>query len=192
VTDGGGSLVSAGRAAQHGPDRVLRVTAGDVDHAIDGVRPVERAARPADHLDLVDIFQQGRMQVPEYLRLKWSVDRSPVDQDEQLVGGFRAVEAARGDRILAGVDLLDLQVRREPEHFGQRRRSRGEDVILGDDVERRRRPAQRLLALGGGANGNLGQLLDRERRQIRVCRHVQRKVLGVRQRRQKQCHSAGQ
>jgi hypothetical protein len=98
--------------------------------------------------------------------MKRRVDASAVDQDEQLVRALDSVEAARGHRILPGVDPLDLQVRGQSKRFGQRCRRGAVDVVAGDDEDRGRRPADRLRPLRGGADLELGELLDRQLAQV--------------------------
>jgi hypothetical protein len=72
------------------------------------------------------------MQLPEHTRMKRRVDAAAVDQDQQLVGVLKAVEAPRADRILACVHPLHLQVRREPKHLRKRGGSGAIDVRIGD------------------------------------------------------------
>ena len=151
------------RRRPHQPaQRIARVLAGDVDHAVHRIRAEQSAAGPADHLDLLQILQQWRVQFPEHPGVEGRIDAPPVDQHQQLVRALGAVEAAGGHRILPRVEPLDLEVGREPEHFGKRGRRGAGDVVLGDDEDRGRRPADRLGLLGGRADLDLGQLLDRE------------------------------
>jgi hypothetical protein len=63
---------------------------------------------------------------------------------------------------LAGVDALDLEVGRQPERFGKRRRAGIDNVLVGDDVERGRRRAERFFRLRRRFHLDLRQLLDRQ------------------------------
>ena len=131
--------LGADRPANQPADRVLRALGGDADDAVHRIGPVERPARPADHLDLLDVLEQRLVKLPEHAVGERRVDRAAVDQHQQLVAGLDAVEAAGADRILARGHLLDVEVGGEPKRLGQRGDARILDVLPGDDVERGRR-----------------------------------------------------
>ncbi len=138
VADRRSLLAGARGGPRQRPDRIVGVAADDVDNAIDRIWPIQRAARTADHLDLLNVFQDRGMQVPVHRRGERRVDRPAVDQDQQFVARLDAVEAARADRIFAGVDLLDLEVGRQPQRLGQEGCARSGNLIAGDDIKRGR------------------------------------------------------
>jgi hypothetical protein len=123
-----------------GGQRALGVVRGARDHiddAVDRIGAPEGSARPADHLDALDVLEQHVLLIPEDAREERRVDRATVDQHQQLVRD-RVVEAAGADCELAGVALRHVQVRRQPQRLGQRQRAGAPDVFGGDDVNGRR------------------------------------------------------
>src|SRR3546814_1591937 len=81
-------------------------------------------------------------------------------RSQHRVGGLVAVEAARADRILPRIDLLELEIGREPQHFGQGRRGGPNDILVADDVDRGGSLAQRLAPARNGGNLDPGKLLE--------------------------------
>ena len=162
VPRGDGPRAGPRRPADQRPQRLLRVLAGDADDAVDRVRPVECPARPADHLDLLDILDHRLVQVPEDRRIERRIDRPPVDQRQQLVARLDAVEPARRDRELRRVDLLHVEVGRQPQHARQAQRARLLDILARNDEHARRHAGQGLGPLRSGCHLDVGELLDAE------------------------------
>lgn len=93
-THGAGLRTVAATGRHEHAARFTSRTRDDVDHAVDGVDAPERAPRAADDLDPLDVLEHHVLLIPENTGKEWRVDRSPVDEHEQLVGN-RVVEAAR-------------------------------------------------------------------------------------------------
>src|SRR5213079_3797576 len=88
---------------------IFGVLRDDVDHAVDGVGPPQRGPGTADDLDPVNVLKWDLLHIPEHPGEEGGVDGTSIDQHQERIGGG-AIEAARADRPLAGVDLRDLQV----------------------------------------------------------------------------------
>ena len=69
----------------------------DVDDTGEGVRAIERRARPAHHLDPFDLIDVDGERLPEGRAQDIIVDRAAIDEHEELVGEA-AVEAAHPRR----------------------------------------------------------------------------------------------
>ena len=93
----------------------MGVARDDVDHAIDGVRSPERAARTANDFDAVQIFDDCVLLVPEHAGKKRRIDDASVHQHQELVSGAAGlIEAPRGNPVCGGVEPGDLEVGRKP------------------------------------------------------------------------------
>src|SRR5690606_14893020 len=66
VAQGADAIAVADLGAQQSSLGLAGMPGDDIDDAIESVGTVERAARPADHLDAVDILDHHLMLVPEY------------------------------------------------------------------------------------------------------------------------------
>ena len=166
VADRGAAIEAS---AAHGHERALGLVglAGDdVDDAVDRVGAPECRARAADHLDAVDVFRDDVLGVPVDAGEQRIVDRPPVDQHQQLVRerlvGEVARETARRDYPAVRAGLGDEQIGRQPQNVGQARGAGAGDLVVGDDVERRWRVAERLAGLGRRRHRQIRQLADRE------------------------------
>ena len=154
--------------------RVARTLGDDVDDAVDGVGPPERAARSADDFDAVDVLEQDVLDFPVGAGEERRVDAPPVDEDEHRARE-PAAEAAYPYRGLAGVDARDLHAGSQPQRLRQGLRSRAPDVLLGDDEHRGRSVRHRLRRAGHGGDleagqlrqGQLGEVPPRRRGRIR-------------------------
>ena len=96
--------------------------------------PHSRRSRTADDLDLLDVFQEHVLLVPEDSREQGRIHGPAVDQHQQLVREA-AVEAAGADGPLARVELVHLQVGGQPEGLGQAGRAGATDVVPRDDLD---------------------------------------------------------
>src|SRR2546430_2036378 len=146
----------------------FRGAPGDhVDHAVDRVGAPQRRARAADHLDPVDVFEQRVLRVPKDAREQRRVDSAPVDKDEELVCDRTGlIEAARADRILAGVDSGHLEIWRESERLGDTSGSRAANILAGDDKDGSGRVRQALGATRYRGDLEIGELLQAEVGQV--------------------------
>jgi hypothetical protein len=99
----------------------------DVNHAVDPVYAAQCGARAADHLDSLDVAQHQFLLVPEDAGEERRVHRAAVDEHEEVVAD-RVVEAARPDRVLAGVETRDLENGRQAERLRQAGRRRAADI----------------------------------------------------------------
>src|SRR6185312_226376 len=142
----------------------------DVDDAVDGVGAPQRAGRTTDHLDAVDILGKHIQRVPRNAGVQRRIHAASVDQHQQLVREILrllvAAEATRRNDVVAWGELHHVHVGREPQHFRQRLRAGSHDLVVGDDVDRRRCVAQRLRMLGHGGDDDLAEVLQRELAQI--------------------------
>ena len=169
VLQAGAALEVAGAERQHAALGLARGPGDDVDHAVDRVGAPQRRARPADHLDAVDVLRQHLLHVPVDAAEQRRIDAAAVDQDQQLVGQARVVadvEAARRDRVAGGVELRDFEVGREPQHLGDAGGARADDVVVADHVDRGGRVAERLGRLRDRGDLDVGELLDRQVAQV--------------------------
>jgi len=108
----------------------------DVNHRVDGVGPPDGGTRTSNHFDPIDVIEDKILGVPKNTREQPVIDRAAVDEHEQLVR-VELVEAAHRHRPFVGVDLRDVDARRQPKQIGHRRHAGAPNVIMGDDEDRR-------------------------------------------------------
>src|SRR5262249_19633144 len=101
------------------------------------------------------------LNVPEHARVERGVDTATVDQDEELVRD-RAVEPARSDRVVAGVDAGNLDAGNVAQELGNAEAHRPPDVVLRDDVDGRGSLGERLGLLRYGCDLDIEELLEAE------------------------------
>ncbi len=169
-----GGIPAIGGAAQYRQAALGRRgrARGDVDDAVDGVHAPQGAARAADDLDALDVFQHQVLHVPEHPGEQGRIDRAAIDHHQQLVGGaiVAAVQAARADRVAIAGALCHMQVGREPQRFGQAVRAGAADVLGRDHEHRCRRIEQALRLLRHRHDVDVGKLLDRQVGQLTLAR----------------------
>src|SRR3546814_11175280 len=96
--------------------QALRAALGDdVDDAADRIRTPDRALRPAQHLDPLDVVGEQRREV-ELGAVDRVVDLDPVDDDQRVVC-LRAAAAHLGP--LAAYATPDDRARSEPRGVGK-------------------------------------------------------------------------
>ncbi len=148
-------------ARDHHALRLARRLGDHVDHAVHRVGAPRRAARSADHLDAFDVLEHDVLRLPEHPREQRRIDGAAVHQHQHLVREH-AVESARRDRVLVRVRACDVEVGRQPQRLLDGGGARALDLLGGDDVDRRRRLAERLLATRHRRHRDVGKLLERE------------------------------
>jgi hypothetical protein len=154
---------------------VLRATAGvrvdpltllgalgdHVDHAVHGIGAPQRRARPADHLDAVEVFQDQILDVPVDPTEELVVDDAPVDQDLQLVGE-QAVEAPCADAPLAAVHAAHVHARHHAQHLGEAAQAAAAHLVAADHVDRSRGLEPAAGRAGHGRHRKLDELFQRQ------------------------------
>ena len=127
-------FVSAARRYQH-PLGQSGVLGDDVDHTVHRIRPPDRAARPPNDFDPVDVVHQRILNFPVRAVEQRREYRAPVDQHQHRTRQ-PASEPANSNRPLVGVDSRHLHARRQPQRLRYAGRPRSPDVLAGDHVDR--------------------------------------------------------
>ncbi len=144
---------------------VARVARDDIDDTVDGVRAPEGRARPADHLDPLDVLERVIEHVPEGAAEQRAVLDATVDHDEQLVRGG-CVEAARRHGPGSIVEARDLDAVGERERVRNRGDAGAADVVVGDDGNGGRGTPYWLGLPRRQRDVDLHELLDRHRLEV--------------------------
>ena len=151
-------FVSSARGNQRSVG-LFGVLGNDVDDAIHRIRSPDRTARPADHLDPVDVLHHGVLNVPIRPVEKGRINGAAVDQHQY---GSRQIgpKTANSDRPYVGVDAGDLHARRQPQRFRDAGGSGPPDILAGDDVDGRRGVEGLHRLLGRRGDFDLRQLFE--------------------------------
>jgi len=165
-SNGGVALVFASARHDRGAFGGARASRDDVDDAHERVGPVERGARPRDHLDALDVFEHHLLRVPQHAGKHRRVEHAAVDEHEQLVGDD-VLESARRDRVRRRAHARHLEVRREAQRFRKARGPRAADVLVGDDEDGGGRFVQALRPQRDGSDAKVAELFEREVREVR-------------------------
>src|SRR5262249_37667030 len=133
---GGDVLVHVACAStDEGALRIARVASDDVDYPVHCIGAPNRAAWTADNFNVIYILEQHVLGIPEHSGVEQRIDTAAVHHHEKLVGGFVGAKATRGDGVVKGVPLRDVEVGGEAQSFWQTRSSGATDVFIGDDVD---------------------------------------------------------
>jgi hypothetical protein len=150
-------VVAAGHgAAAERHARVARLAGEDLDDAADRVRAVERRARPAHHLDAVDLLERNDLEGRAAER--GGADPNAVDQQQRVIG----VGAADEHRALLAepAGTVDFDAGEIGEQILHR-----EHLARFDVGTRQHRDREERLILGlrhtRGGNDDLLQLIGR-------------------------------
>ncbi len=130
--------VVAGADRNVGADGGVGVFRDEVDDTVDGVGAPQRAGGSALDLDAAHVAEDGFLERPDRAGKQLVIDRAAVHENEQLVRG-RVVEAADRDGVVGAVGARHLHARDETQHLRQRHGAAAVDLVVVDDVGRRRR-----------------------------------------------------
>ena len=119
----------------------------DVDDSVYRIRAPQRSARAADDLNLRDVFQRKILRVPIDAAKLRRVHASSINQHQHLVGR-RVIESARTDSPLVRINLGHFQVGHQAQRLGKACGARAPNVLLRNDLDRRRRFRQFFRTLG--------------------------------------------
>ena len=156
---GKGAFLAAGTGDQQAALSVARPPRDDVDHPVDRVRTPHRRARPANHFDALDVFEQRVLDLPQHAREEVRVHAAAIHQHQQLVGKA-AVEAAHADRPAVVRQACDVDPRRQTQGFRNVGRSRTFDVLATDDVDRCRDVVEPLRLARRAGDLDVEQVLE--------------------------------
>src|ERR1700739_418442 len=136
---------------------ILGVLSDDIDHSVDCVVSPDRATRPADDFDPIDILENCVLNLPINPGVEWCVNASAVDKHE-YISGEGTPESANADRPCIRVDAWDFKTGRQTEGLRNACRPGTPDVLLGDDVIRCRSSADSYGLFGRRGNLDLAKL----------------------------------
>ena len=173
--------------------RVSGILGDDVDDAVDRVRPPDCAARPADHLDAVDVIHDRVLHFPVRAGQERGVNGAPVDEHQHATARAGVPKPRIPMDHLFAVDARDFHARREPQRLRNAGRPRTPDLLPGDDVDRRRALKSLYRPLGWRSDFNLRQLFQAqllERR--RTCLVRGALLLGVASQARRRCGQQAQ
>jgi hypothetical protein len=165
------------------PSGVFGVPGDDIDHAVDGVRSPDGAARPANDFDTVDILEQRVLHLPIDTVKERVVNTSAIDQHQQ-VPRQAALKSPDTDGPFDRVDLSHVNPRSKAERFGQTSHTGAPDIFLRDDEDRRGGLGELYRTLGNGCNFDVAQLFKAQT--LETPRRGGIGLLGAGQRREKQ------
>src|SRR5438270_12921031 len=112
---------------------VLCVFSDNVDHAIDGVRSPNRAARPTNYFDPLHIFQHHVLNVPIDTGKKRSVNAPAINQHQHRPGEC-ASKATDTDRPGIGINARHLNPGYKPQDFRNAGGSGTSNLFLSENV----------------------------------------------------------
>src|SRR5438309_904921 len=101
------------------------------------------------------------LHIPKHAREQRCIDSPPIDEDQQFVG-CGAVEPTGADGPLPRIDLRHLQIRGETQRFWKAGCAGLANLVLRDDLDRRRRFEQTLRTQSDGHNLDVHQLIEAE------------------------------
>src|SRR5579862_3319502 len=160
VLHGSKALVDVAAACSDHRDFGLgRFLSDDVDHAVDGVRSPNRAARTADHFDALNVLKGNVERVPEDAAEAGRVDAASVDENEELVGES-LIETASADGPDVGVDLCDVHAGNHAKDVWDAGGAGAANVFLGDDEDGRGRARNGLLGLRDGDHLHVHEVFE--------------------------------
>src|SRR4029077_12972283 len=131
----------------------------DIDHSVDGICSPNGAARAADDFDPLDILEHGVLDLPINPGVEWCVHSSAVNKHE-YVSGEGTREPAHADGPCIRVDPCDFNTGCQAEGLRYARGPGTPDVLLGDDVNRRRSSASFHGLFGRGCNLDLAEFFQ--------------------------------
>ena len=139
------------------PRFAMRLAGDDVDHAAHGVGAVDRALRPAQDLDALDIVERDGREIEFAADGRRIVDAHAVDEHQRMAGV--AAPQAHGGGSAGAARLGHGHPRHRPQHLGDRGRRRLLDLIARDDRDGTARLTDRDRQVIGRDHdrGNLGQ-----------------------------------
>jgi hypothetical protein len=113
--------------------RAFALLRHDIDHATDGVRPIQTALRTAEHFDLRDVRRKHLTEIEDAVLA--GIIR--VDSVDQHFGMIRIAAAHEYGRLAARTSgLNNVQAGHGPENVGQRALLIALDLFLRDDRHR--------------------------------------------------------
>src|ERR1700758_4443630 len=152
------ALIDISAAGRHEHStRILGILSDDIDHSVDCVCSPDRAARPADDLDSLDILKHCVLNLPINSCVEWCVNGSAVDKHE-YVSRKGTPEPAYADRPCIRVDARDFNTGRQTDGLRDTCGPGTPDVFLGDDVDRCRSSADSYGLFGRRCNLDLAKL----------------------------------
>ena len=140
----GGSIEAADAERKRGALHLARRLRDHVDDAVQGVGAPHGRRGPANHLDLLDLAEVDRQEVPHHEAEKVLIQAAAVEQRE-LSGRERARRAAGGDVDVARGHLRDVEPGHGAQQFREMLRRRALERLRSDHGHRGRRVHELLF-----------------------------------------------
>ena len=159
-------LLGAAAACQQQPLGIPGRPGDNVDHAIDRVGAPKCRARTADHLDPINVLEQGVLHVPVRPGEERRVNTAPIHQHQQFVGK-QVVESAPADGPVMGIHTRHFQAWNQPQALGNTRHTGATQLLRSRDGDRRRRFGKFFRPFRNGRDLDVHQFLKTEVHEVR-------------------------